>query len=73
MLQVSAAAAAADKMLNSAAAIAATVELEGRLRQVQAALRDQEQQADDAVKVSLCVYTSHHSVPESTSVIRAHA
>lgn len=61
MLQVSAAAAAADKMLKSAAAIAATVEAEGRLRQVQAALRDQEQQADDAVKVSLCVQvTSLH-------------
>ena len=50
-MQVSAAAAAAKAMVSRAAAISAALETEGRLRQVQAGLRDQEEQANDAVKV----------------------
>ena len=41
-------------MLSKAAAISAAVEAEGQLRQVQANLRDQEEQANDAVKVLAC-------------------
>lgn len=49
--QVAAAAAAASSMLSKAVAISAAVEAEGQLQQVQASLRDQEEQANDAVKV----------------------
>ena len=53
MLQVAAAAAAASEMLGQAAAISAALEAEEHLRQIQAGLRDQEEQANDAVKVCL--------------------
>ena len=53
MLQVAAAAAAASDMLGRAAAISAALEAEEHLRQIQAGLRDQEEQANDAVKVRL--------------------
>ena len=53
MLQVAAAAAAASEMLGRAAAISAALEAEEHLRQIQAGLRDQEEQANDAVKVRL--------------------
>ncbi|KAL0047708.1 hypothetical protein WJX82_009972 [Trebouxia sp. C0006] len=48
--QVAAAAAAASEMLGRAAAISAALEAEEHLRQIQAGLRDQEEQANDAVK-----------------------
>ncbi|KAL0028763.1 hypothetical protein WJX79_005643 [Trebouxia sp. C0005] len=48
--QVAAAAAAASEMLGRAAAISASLEAEEHLRQIQAGLRDQEEQANDAVK-----------------------
>lgn len=51
VVQVSAAAAAAANMLSKAAAISTAVEAEERLRQVQASLRNCEEQANDAVKV----------------------
>ena len=51
VLQISAAAAAARTMLNKAAAISTAVDAEERLRQVQASLRNCEEQANDAVKV----------------------
>ena len=50
-MQVAAAAAAARIMLSKAAAISTAVEAEERLRQVQASLRNCEEQANDAVKV----------------------
>lgn len=50
-LQVSAAAAAARSMLSKAAAISTAVKAEERLRQVQASLRECEEQSNDAVKV----------------------
>jgi len=53
MSQVLVAAAAASEMLGRAAAISAALEAEGHLRQIQAGLRDQEEQANDAVKVRL--------------------
>ncbi len=58
MLQVAAAAAAASEMLGQAAAISAALEAEEHLRQIQAGLRDQEEQANDAVKVWPCLYLS---------------
>ena len=51
VVQVAAAAAAARSMLSKAAAISTAVEAEERLHQVQAGLRDCEEQANDAVKV----------------------
>lgn len=60
MLQVAAAAAAASEMLGRAAAISASLEAEEHLRQIQAGLRDQEEQANDAVKVRLA-YTCHRA------------
>lgn len=48
---MAAAAAAASEMLGRAAAISAALEAEEHLRQIQAGLRDQEEQANDAVKV----------------------
>lgn len=51
VVQVAAAAAAARTMLSKAAAISTAVEAEEQLRQVQASLRNCEEQANDAVKV----------------------
>ncbi|DBA83906.1 TPA: hypothetical protein ACH3X1_006411 [Trebouxia sp. C0004] len=48
--QVLAAAAAASETLGRATAISAALEAEGHLRQIQAGLRNQEEQANDAVK-----------------------
>ena len=65
MLQAADAAAAASEMLKRAAAISAAVEAEGRLRQVQAGLRAEEEQANDAVKVRspLCICVSDIQKP----------
>lgn len=58
--QVSAAAAASEEVLSRAAAISAAVESEARLREVQAGLREQEEQANDAVKVrTACTHCYH--------------
>lgn len=51
LLQVAAAREQASNMLSQAAAIAAAVEAEAQVQQVQAGLRDQEEQASAAVKV----------------------
>ena len=53
MVQVAAAAAAASEMLGRALAISTALEAEEHLREIQAELRDQEEQANDAVKVCL--------------------
>ena len=51
LLQVAAARGQSSDILGRAAAISAAVEAEARVRQVQAGLRDQEEQASAAVKV----------------------
>ena len=52
LLQVAAATEQAGDMRSKAAAISAAVEAEARVQQLQAGLRDQEERANTAVKVS---------------------
>lgn len=55
-------------MLQKASAIAAAVEAESRVQQVQAGLRDQEEQANAAVKV-----TNHvHDLPLAVTAVIYH-